>query len=468
MGWFSKLCNQLGVFLLRIGASAFSPKKSILVPNFGYSMNLVCDEIVSADRNIKISTFYLGKNGILELVHALGLLSHAILRKKIKRASITYPVDFAFPIMTFARYYSDSYEDAVESQYMKAVVEALGNGGEEKGSFIGVNIANIIKEKVVYDLAPYMLNFSFQTFGLARAMDLIRPSCIVSQMNFEIYGALGSIAEKLNIPSILISHGSHMPHRDTYAAREHKILAENILVDDYQYLPVQSPYAKELAFRMTGNTGRIINIKPTLWGRTVSRNSARKSGPLTIVHAGTFKLRHNRRYIYETADEFLRGLQELCDVISELPRLRLIIKARADVYELSLETMKTLLPLADNISIETERPFLEVLREADLLVSFSSTTIEEALSNRVPVLLYGGGGRYSHIPVMPFCESNDDVMRAVTFVKDKDSLRKYFRKLNQIGLFFKVPDDKFRGYRFDDDDVTDFTKWFLRLKTVSG
>ena len=46
--------------------------------------------------------------------------------------------------------------------------------------------------------------------------------------------------------------------------------------------------------------------------------------------------------------------------------------------------------------------FHEVLAEADLLVSFSSTTIEEALVNDVPVLLYGGHGRYAHIPVEPF------------------------------------------------------------------
>ena len=38
------------------------------------------------------------------------------------------------------------------------------------------------------------------------------------------------------------------------------------------------------------------------------------------------------------------------------------------------------------------------MAEADLLVSFSSTTIEESLYARTPVALFGGSDRYRHLP----------------------------------------------------------------------
>jgi hypothetical protein len=217
---------------------------------------------------------------------------------------------------------------------------------------------------------------------------------------------------------------------------------------------------------MLDDPARIINIRPTLWGRAVKHRSRAKSGCLTIVHAGTFKLRHNRRYIYETSDEFLQGMKDLIEAIALFPSLRLILKIRPDIYELSLETMKALLPKAENVVIEAEKPFLEVLEEAALVVSFSSTTIEEALSNDVPVLLYGGDGRYVHIPVEPFSDTNDDISRPVTFVKDREGLKKYLSKLDHIGAAFKIPAERFRDYRFGEEEVIDFTKWFLELRKV--
>ena len=50
-----------------------------------------------------------------------------------------------------------------------------------------------------------------------------------------------------------------------------------------------------------------------------------------------------------------------------------------------------------NISIVTGGDFIEDLNNSDLLVSYSSTTIEEALNLRKPVLLYGGSNDYTHI-----------------------------------------------------------------------
>jgi len=411
---------------------------------------------------LKISTFSLGRYGLMELAQAFIIMICSVFGIKIKAASVGYPVDFAFPVTTFARYYKSSYDNKVPREYIRHTLSAWEHQRGDGTVYKGVDLFELIKNKIENDLLPYMMRIHFQAFGLEKGLRLLKPDVVISQMNMEIYAALGSIAKMMDIPSILISHGSHVLHQDKYAAKENDILARNILVGDYRYSAVQSPLARELALRMLGDPARIINIRPTLWGRTVNRIPHEKE-VITIVHAGSLKLRHNRRFIYETSDEFLQGMADLIEAMAPYPRLRLILKIRPDIYELSMDTMKALLPAAANVVVEADKPFLDVLPEADLVVSFSSTTIEEALSNKVPVLLYGGHGRYAHIPVEPFSEKNSDICKAVIFVREREHLRTYMSKLNERASLFHVPDEAFRDYCFSDTEVVDLTEWITGL-----
>ena len=188
------------------------------------------------------------------------------------------------------------------------------------------------------------------------------------------------------------------------------------------------------------------------------KNSKPHSDKLTILHAGTFKSAA-RRYIYETADEMLKGLIELTDEVSDKVNLEMVIKFRAGP-EFSLDTLKMLVStLPENVIVDNESPFLDVLGKADLLISFSSTTIEEALVNKIPVMLYGGGGRYAHIPVQSYVKG-DTVEKAVTFVKEKERLKDYFAALNQKGSSFSVSSEEFDPYRFMDGEAVEFSDWF--------
>lgn len=459
---YQTLCNRMSYFLSRLSMLFVSQHKTLIVPSFKYNMNKVCDDLIRKDSNLKVGIFYMGKRGAIEVLRSLAILCHLIAGKKIYASSVGYPVDFAFSTLTMARCHLKSFSDHIERKYVDATIKAIEDGNNSKMIFKGVGLSDLLVQKILKDLTPYMQAMSFQAFGLRKGLEAIKPDFILSQVNFEIYGALGAVAKEMDIPSVLVSHGSHVLHKDKYGARENDILARNILVGDYRYSAVQSPLAREIALKMTNEPERIVNIKPSLWGRAVTRTHDKK-GTLTIVHAGSLKLRHNRRFIYETSDEFLQGMTELIEAIAPFPRLRLILKIRPDIYELSLDTMKALLPSGENVIVEADKPFLDVLPEADLVVSFSSTTIEEALSNKIPVLLYGGDGRYCHIPVEPFSETNNDIARAVTFVKDREHLKTYMSILNENAFFFHVPDDAFRNYRFIDSEVVNLTEWIMGL-----
>ncbi|MEN6318292.1 MAG: hypothetical protein ABFD82_06005 [Syntrophaceae bacterium] len=458
-----KYLNRIAFALSHFSAFMISKQKTLLVPSFKYNMNKVCDDLEHKGNGLKVGIFYLGRKGVMEVLQALAILYHVVTGRKMNKSSIGYPVDFAFPVMTYARFYEEQYKNDAAKQFIEGIIRSIEGGKSDWTVFKGVEFSDFLIQKIRDDLMPYLLNISFQAFGLEKGMAAVRPDYVLSQMNGEIYAALGAASKKLDIPSVLVSHGSHVWHRDQYAARENDILARNILTGDYRYSAVQSPLAREMASHMMDDPARIVQIKPILWGRKINRSN-RTEEVITIIHAGTLKLRHNRRFIYETSDEFVQGLQDLIESVAGFPRLRLILKIRPDIYELSMDTMKALLPKAENVVIEAEKPFLEVLEQGDLVVSFSSTTIEEALSNDVPVLLYGGDGRYAHIPVEPFSDTNDDVNRPVTFVRNREDLKKYLSKLDYAGAAFHVPAERFRDYRFGEEEVTDFTKWFLDLR----
>ena len=78
--------------------------------------------------------------------------------------------------------------------------------------------------------------------------------------------------------------------------------------------------------------------------------------------------------------------------------------------------------------------------KADLLISFSSTTIEEALVNKIPVALYGGKGRYCHIE-SSISNFGNNLNKPLIFIKTKENLLNYMEKLNNSSNTFMVNDN---------------------------
>jgi hypothetical protein len=116
-----------------------------------------------------------------------------------------------------------------------------------------------------------------------------------------------------------------------------------------------------------------------------------------VTHSSTPKGGRGLRFhIYETFNEYIQSIKELAETVEDIPETHLIVKFRPSEC-ISIENIKTLVPFSDKVTLSVDEPFLDVLGFTDLLVSFTSTTIEEALMNRVPVLLYGARGRNHYL-----------------------------------------------------------------------
>lgn len=204
---------------------------------------------------------------------------------------------------------------------------------------------------------------------------------------------------------------------------------KGLIHTDYKYHLLQSPWAVEHV-RSMGYQGNYYAIDPLIFPE-VDRSGKealqlemfpQSKGKRIFVHAGTPKPRgSNRLYVYETLDEYISNISDLVEAARGIPEIFLIIRFRPYPY-LTTEQLKALLPKGDHYVIATEGPFADFLKIADVLVSFSSTTIEEALINRIPVLEYDPSDRYMHIPGVRWQDKAFAHADSVYYIGDRKSL----------------------------------------------
>mgnify|MGYP004055025975 FL=1 len=99
-----------------------------------------------------------------------------------------------------------------------------------------------------------------------------------------------------------------------------------------------------------------------------------------------------------TVKIFLKlNINHLIQTVEKLDNFYIIVRFRPP-RTLTLSSFKELLVPSDCYGIYEDGAFLDYLLLSDLLVSYSSTTIEEALQYRIPVLQFDPDDKYCHIP----------------------------------------------------------------------
>ena len=180
-----------------------------------------------------------------------------------------------------------------------------------------------------------------------------------------------------------------------------------------------------------------------------------------LLYADTPRLRENFRfYVYPTVDEYISSLNSLINTVREMEGMHLIIRFRPKYY-LTKEQLANLLVESDCYSICSEGAFEDYLSIADMLVSYSSTTIEEALQNKVPVLLFDRDGKYCHIKSAQLLEpSIKTEINSCYYVRNEDVLKWALQWLNEHHFSKKVPDALWDAHIYTDAEKHNLPDYF--------
>ncbi len=273
-------------------------------------------------------------------------------------------------------------------------------------NYKGVGFQELVFLKINKSMIPFLLTMYGQTYYLDKFLRNKNPALVLSQMARGFLYNLGELASLYNIPSVLISHGSHVPASNRFADLEWREHGLGLLKTHYKYLAIQSPWALRYLKSRPSNSIPIIT-GPLLFTKTrrdegyklsIKKEVTPEHHDKTIIlHAGTPKPAQSLRpVVYETVDEYIENINSLIRAVEKLKEVHLIVRFRPS-DNLTLTDFQELLAKSSCYSIHSKGTFEEYLTIADLLVSYSSTTIEEALQNMVPVLLYDRNGKYCHI-----------------------------------------------------------------------
>ena len=324
--------------------------------------------------------------------------------------------------------------------------------------------------KVRTGIASAMRRQHLEVRALDETLELLRPRLVMTPFGRRSYHALGELARRRGIPGLLISHGSFTPAKDDLEEVGWSFHADGMLHGSYAHAALQTPLAEAFARNLTP-APHFVRTGPLSWGGAVDREAAGRLKARmfagqdhcrVVLHAGTPKTRGSDHFhIFETLDEYICDLKELVEGMDGVPNAFLVIKFRSQ--QLNEEDLRALLPPSDRFCISVDEPFLDVLGFSDLLVSFSSTTIEEALQNQVPVLLYGGEGRYQHVEASDVNPDSQVEPGAVYAVRRPEHLTDAVTRILDTNGGAPLPAELFQQYVYQPEEITPFPELLRSL-----
>ena len=104
------------------------------------------------------------------------------------------------------------------------------------------------------------------------------------------------------------------------------------------------------------------------------------------------------------------------------------------VCDISQDEFLKLLPHCERLSIINKGSFSVVLSTADILISYSSTCIEEALQNSIPVVLYDKWKRYNHFNIPETKTLEEAAKKPVYYISSSVALEECMPRILYVSV----------------------------------
>lgn len=352
-----------------------------------------------------------------------------------------------------------------------------------KGVFLheGVSFVEIVSRKIEQDLFRYLRETVLKSQAIRYVLEQTRPSLVITPYAAGTEAILGEWSRVLGIPSLSISHGSFTPPQTRPDEIEKYRLGSNLILTNYEYTALQTPWAERYISHFSAKcrptpvrTGNLILAKENTALRLVARRELFGHHQIPnlkiVVYATTLKPRSALRFqIHETLDEHLAGIADLAQAVNAIDNARLVIKLHP-AAALKEDEVALLVPAtkSDRIRICCRAPFERILSAADLLVSYSSTCIEEAIQQRIPVLLYDPWDRYQHLSALRWGQSETPRSSPSYYLTDPKSLEVALRWILDYHNPLEIPEEVWREHIYPPEAKQEFLQFVGQHLGVSS
>lgn len=194
--------------------------------------------------------------------------------------------------------------------------------------------------------------------------------------------------------TILIPQGSVSIQKNKFYKYEIDKLANGIAYSDLcTHVVAQS----KISFNFLSSLDKdfeIIKNKPIFWNYIEQHQKTKKSYFKFLI-ASTLKNLRTKNLIYEDSFEFYDLIEQIHNFLREktLQNIKFVIRFRDNLELKEIDINKFLMP--GLLELSDKKSLNDDFRDTDILLSNSSTCIEEALNSFIPIALLSSNG-YSH------------------------------------------------------------------------
>ena len=436
-------------------------KTSIIIPTLGYGFKGLINEIKI--RNPNVSFITLNNDKKLKWYERYGGLILGL-----------FSGIFFIDISQVQNRVSSIEQDIVTDRITKLFNTESG----DVFTYYGIDFREVIKHKpsIFARHLGEMIAWSHKLKYLARKFNI---EMLISPFGRGLWYIAAELLNKMGKVSLFISHGTHPVPTNQYHEISIFNMCRGFMLGDYSHVAVSTPvqeahlhYFKH-KYKWIKNTE--VKSGPLIFANLngVDRSGQKKMlgfspDEVVLTHATSTKARGTERYYFlETTDELFAGLSDIVDTVNKMQNTRLIIRIHPGFY-LSDEEIRTLLPPSDKYIINRTGPFIDVLAATDILISYSSTTIDEALLNRIPVLLYDRWNRYNHFQTGIFENSASEDILPVCYVNNAEKLEQALNFMLEKKMMAKHGDMDFHRYKYPVDYSEDFFRFIGETLNAEG
>ena len=271
-------------------------------------------------------------------------------------------------------------------------------------AYRNVDCFKIIKSKIVTGITKDTENLIEKSYQMSYLIEAIRPNLSLSYSGRNLTYILGELCRNNDLEALCASHGSVVPPKNEIEEIVNRNIGESVILNKYPSVAVQTPLTEEFLDHYEHSSESIIT-GPLIFNR--KSNMVHSDKTINILHAVTLKARNSLKFWgVEHEDEFISSISDLINIVDGINGIKLVIKLHPSFfYNFNKRDLYELLPRTKSYII-SDRTIQEELSAAGLVISFSSTVIEEALINKIPVLLYDKWDRYQHYKALDLMDKS--------------------------------------------------------------
>jgi len=415
---------------------SLAKKKTVLITSSGYNMHFVYSKIKKWNKEVKVVYFH--ENPIP--------LTHRLYRRF--RRGIDVFIGF------------DKIEERIKYSEVEKDLSYCFNLLEKNKSLFEyrkIRFWELIKHKILNGINTDVKSLVNKSNKLPYLINALEPNLTLSYSSRHLTYNLGEICRNNKLEALCIPHGTVVPPKNKIEEIVNRNVGQSIILNRYPSVAVQTPWCEKFLNHYKHESKDIVT-GPLIFRDDIKRKKIKKEK--IIVHAVTLKARFGLKFWgVETPDEFISSITDLIKAVEKIENTKLKIRLHPDYkYIFNKDKVKNILPKTRRYSFSCGGTIYDVLRDADLLVSFSSTAIEEALLNKIPVLLYDKWNRYKHFDALEL-DKNRFRPYPVYYAESDKIMRKKLPLILKNGLADKIKEKDWLNYVYPENCKLSFYKY---------